>query len=148
MLIAGAAGVALAQPVPISREMAEHIGNAERAERAKLVEAAHGRPVALPTPSPFLNENDVRSLPTQAQLDAHPELAPRGDSKYCQRDQLPKAVPAEVSAIYSRAPQRRTEAHNYMTEHPEEKNSTVRDYLMRGAGTIWARGRCIFAECV
>ena len=65
LLVAGAAGVALAQPVPVSREMAERIGTAERAERAKLIEAAHGGPVALPTPSPFLNEQYVRTLPTQ-----------------------------------------------------------------------------------
>ncbi len=76
LLVAGAAGVALAQPVPVSREMAERIGTAERAERAKLLEAAHGGPVALPTPSPFLNEQYARTLPTQAQLDAHPQLAP------------------------------------------------------------------------
>ncbi len=76
LLVAGAAGVALAQPVPVSREMAERIGTAERAERAKLLEAARGGPVALPTPSPFLNEQYVRTLPTQAQLDAHPQLAP------------------------------------------------------------------------
>ncbi len=76
LLVAGAAGVAFAQPVPVSREMAERIGTAERAERAKLLEAAHGGPVALPTPSPFLNEQYVRTLPTQAQLDAHPQLAP------------------------------------------------------------------------
>ncbi len=76
LLVAGAAGVALAQPVPVSREMAERIGTAERAERAKLIEAAHGGPVALPTPSPFLNEQYVRTLPTQAQLDTHPQLVP------------------------------------------------------------------------
>jgi hypothetical protein len=96
VLVAGAAGVALAQPVPISREMAEHIGNAERAERAKLIAAAHGGPVALPTPSPFLDEHYVRSLPTQAQLDAHPELAPNGTPG------ASPTVPADETALEAR----------------------------------------------
>ena len=77
MIIAGAAGLALTQPIPVSRETAERIGFIERADRARLLEAAHGGPVALPTQSPFLSEQYIRTIPTQAQLDAHPMLAPQ-----------------------------------------------------------------------
>lgn len=54
VVLAGASvGVAALPGPPVSREEAERLGAAERAQAAEVPAPTHGGPVALPTPSPF-----------------------------------------------------------------------------------------------
>jgi hypothetical protein len=73
-LVAGATGAALGEPKPVSRELGEQLHHAEVKERERLTSVARENgqtgPVVLPTPSPFLNEAYVKTLPTQSELDA------------------------------------------------------------------------------
>ncbi len=81
VLATASLAIAAMPGVPVSREYAEQIGAAERAQRAEAIANAHGRPIALPTPSPFQNETFVRALPTQAAIDATTAPQPRAGNE-------------------------------------------------------------------
>jgi hypothetical protein len=78
-LASAALYIADAPAIPVSREDAMRLGSQERLARESAVAKAHGKPVALPEASPFVNEAFVSHLPTQAELDRGVTISPRAE---------------------------------------------------------------------
>lgn len=115
LLATASLAVAAMPGVSVSREYAEQIGAAERAQRAEAIANAHGRPIALPTPSPFKNETFVRALPTQAAIDATTAPQPRAGDEPQMHAPIPHAPGMAPPHAGGAAADLASEAYKYVT---------------------------------